>query len=167
MQTKRPLSLTLASLLLILALLAQLVVPLIFGARLLSGGGLPSPLAGGNPDNPNMPGRRVTGVPGSRFLGGAPSGNPGAFMGAALAMLCVNIAVGISAIVAAVGLWRSKRWGMILALIVVVLGIVSTLPGLVGGARFFLTALPTLARIALLTAVAVLSLLPSSLDAYH
>jgi hypothetical protein len=167
MQPKRPLSLTLASLFLILALLTQLAVPLIFGARLLSSGGLPSPAAAGNPNSPTTPGRRITGMPGSRFFGGVQSANPGAFAGVAVALLCANAAAGIGAVVAAIGLWRSRRWGMILALVVVTLGIVSALPGLVGGARFFLTALPTLARIALLTAVAVLALLPSSLDAYQ
>jgi hypothetical protein len=170
MQTKRPLSLTFAALFLILALLTQLVVPLMFGVRLLSGGGLPARQPAGTSDNPNgttTPGRRVTGMPGSRFLGGAQSSNPGALAGAALALLCANAAAGVGSIIAAIGLWRGKRWGMILALIAVTLGVVAAMPGLVGGARFFVTALPTLGRIALLTAVAVLALLPSSLDAYQ
>jgi hypothetical protein len=166
MKTKRPLSLTLASLFLVLALLTQLAVPLILGARLAAGGSPPRQPAG-NPDAPTAPGRRVTGMPGSRFLGGVVrGGSPGALAGAAIALLAANAAAGIGALVAAVGLWRSKRWGLILALIVAALGIVLALPGLVGGARFFLAALPTLVRIALLTGVAVLALLPSSLDAY-
>jgi len=167
MQTKRPLSLTLASLFLLLALLISLIVPLMIGARLLTNGGLPNPAPAGNTDGSTMPGRRITGMPGSRFLGGAPSANPGAFGGVALVMLIANVAVGVGALVAAVGLWRSRRWGLILALIVAGVGIISALPGLMGGARFILAALPTLARITLLTAVAVLALLPSSLDAYR
>jgi hypothetical protein len=167
MQTKRPLSLTLASLFLLLALLVSLIVPLILGARLLSNGGLPNAAPAGNTDGSTMPGRRITGMPGSRIMGGVPLANSGAFRGVALAMLCANVVVGVGAIVAAVGLWRSKRWGMILALIVAGVGIISALPGLMGGARFILAALPALARITLLTAVTVLTLLPSSLDAYR
>jgi hypothetical protein len=171
MQTKRPLSLTLASFFLILALLTQLIVPLAFGARLLSRGGLPNASSvspNGTAMPPTAPGRGVTGMPGSRFFGGGmQSANPGAIAGVALALLCASAASAVGAIVAAIGLWRSKRWGMIVALVVALLGIGSALPGLVGGARFFVTALPTLARIALLTAVAVLALLPSSLDAYQ
>jgi len=166
MKTKRPLSLSLAALFLILALVTQLIVPLIIGARLATSNELRPPTT--SSDNGSvMPGRRVTGMPGSRFFGGVSSANPSGLVGLAIALLCANVAAGVAAIIAAVGFWRGKRWGMILALIVAVFGIVSSLPGLVGGARFFITALPTLTRVGLLTAVAALSLLPSSLDAYQ
>ena len=165
MKTNRPLSISLAALFLILALVIQLIVPLIIGARLATSKELRPTTSSDN--GSVMPGRRVMGMPGSRFLGGTSSTNPSGLVGLAIALLCANVAAGVAAIIAAVGLWRSKRWGMILALIVAVFGIVSSLPGLVGGARFFITALPTLTRVGLLTAVAALSLLPSSLDAYQ
>jgi hypothetical protein len=71
----------------------------------------------------------------------------------------------VLAVVAAIGLFKSKRWGAVLGIILSVLLILLTIPGML---RIFSTLLlaENLTRIILAVAVIVLLLLPSARKAY-
>ncbi len=57
----------------------------------------------------------------------APAGEDGI----PLVVIWGSVVLGIAGLVAAVGLWQRRRWGMPAALVVLVLGLLSSLPGLI------------------------------------
>jgi hypothetical protein len=79
--------------------------------------------------------------------------------------LVLDILLLIISVVAAIGLFKTKRWGAILAIIASVLMILLTIPGMI---RIFtpLVLIENLARILLAVAVIILVLLPASRRAY-
>lgn len=79
--------------------------------------------------------------------------------------LGLDILMLILAVVAAIGLFKSKRWGMILAIVISVLLILLAIPGML---RIFSAVIlvENLVRILLAIAVVVLLLLPSSRNSF-
>jgi hypothetical protein len=181
MKIKRPLTLTLAAALLVLAALLAIAWPFLPGSR----GGF----AGQPPAGASMPGGQApqgqlpssSGQPPAFSANGGPSGPMGAAGGISGLMnlrLPVRIAAGVvgglAALLATLGLWRQKKWGMVIALLVAVGSLVAT-------ALTFLTALlgrsPWLMMVtsstwqavaggAIAIGVAVLVLLPTSQKGY-
>jgi hypothetical protein len=80
-------------------------------------------------------------------------------------MIGLDILMLILAIVAAIGLFKSKRWGMILAIVISIILILLAIPGML---RIFSTVVlvENLVRIILAIAVVVLLLLPSARKLY-
>ncbi len=80
-------------------------------------------------------------------------------------ILGLDILMLILSVVAAIGLFKSKRWGAILAIIISILFILLTIPGLL---RIFssVVLIENLARILLAVGVIVLLLLPPARKAY-
>lgn len=72
---------------------------------------------------------------------------------------------GIMGLVAASGLWKLKRWGMILAIIVSVLNVLSSAPGIVAAPNALLHVLATV-YVVVSIVIIVLVVLPSARKAY-
>ena len=76
-----------------------------------------------------------------------------------------GIAAGVIGLVAAVGLWRTRRWGMILTIIVSAFNLLSSAPGVLAGPNPGLQVLAG-AYVVLSAVVIVLVVLPSARRAY-
>jgi hypothetical protein len=187
MKIKRPLTLTLAAALLVLATLLAFAWPFLPGAR----GGF----AGQPPAGASMPGGQVPGQ-GQATQGqppsssgqpptfsanggpGGPMGAPGGISGLINLRLPVRIAAGVvgglAALLATLGLWRQKKWGMVIALLVAVGSLVATaltfLTALLGRSPWLMLVTSStwqaVAGGAIAIGVAVLVLLPTSQKGY-
>ena len=76
-----------------------------------------------------------------------------------------GITAGVIGLVAAVGLWRTRRWGMILTIIVSAFNLLSSAPGVLAGPNPGLQVLAG-AYVVLSAVVIVLVVLPSARRAY-
>lgn len=184
MKIKRPFTLTLAAALLVLAALLAFGSPFLGGP----GGGFAAgrPPAGAPAQGNQAPGQgqppTASGqAPADLGANGGPRGPIGAPGGASVLMtlrlplrIAAGVVGGLAALLAALGLWRQKKWGMFVALIV-------TVASLLAAALTFL--IPILGRlpwlmwvtsstwqatagVVIAVAVAVLVLLPTSQKGY-
>ena len=121
-------------------------------------GGFPQ---GGFPNDQNNPGGTQNFNPNRQ----AAVGLAGLFRLIRPATIVLDVILLVLAVVAAIGLFKSKRWGAVLGIIISVLLILLTIPGML---RIFSAVLlvENLTRIILAVAVIVLLLLPSARMAY-
>ncbi len=189
---KRPVTLTIAAVLVLVLILLSSVWPVVGGDRLL-GRSTTSARFSGRFTNGNLPsGGFQQGTPSGNFPQGTPSGSlndnqsglgqngqngsgnganqsfqPGTGMrgtrggmmrGGALqyVLYAVEFLLGLAAIV---GLWLSKRWGIVLAIITSAIVLIATLPGMF---RFFSAAslIESLLKIVLAIGIIVLVAIP-------
>jgi magnesium-transporting ATPase (P-type) len=121
-------------------------------------GGFPQ---GGFQNDPNNPGT----TPNRTFNRPAVTGFARIFQILRPITLALDIILFVLAVVAAIGLFKSKRWGTIMAIVISVLLILLTVPSMI---RIFstVTLAENLVRILLAVAVIVLLLLPSARKSY-
>jgi hypothetical protein len=81
-------------------------------------------------------------------------------------VIILGVVLGVIGIAAAIGLWQLRRWGMILTVVISVLNLLSSAPGVVAGPD---TGIKILAGASVLVsaAVIVLALLPEARRAYR
>jgi hypothetical protein len=184
---KRPIVLTIAAILVLVMILLSAVWPMVGGDRWLGMGTASARFSGGF-TNGNFPsGRFQQGTPSGNFPQGTPSGQPngnqngfvqngngtnqsfqtgtgfrgtrGGMMGGRVlqyVLYAVELLLGLAAIV---GLWLSKKWGVVLAIITSAVILVATIPGMF---RFFttFTLIESLLKIVLAIGIIVLVAIP-------
>jgi len=125
-------------------------------------GGVPQQMPG-NFDPNNLPDGQTN--PGTRNFQGNPGGTSGLFGILRYATTGLNIVALVLGLLAAIGLWKQKKWGAVLAIIVAVLILLTSFSGLL---RFFslLVFGEALLKVLLALAVIVLLLLPAARKAY-
>jgi uncharacterized membrane protein (UPF0136 family) len=81
-------------------------------------------------------------------------------------VIILGVVLGVIGIVAAVALWQLRRWGMILTVIISIVNLLSSAPGIVAGPN---TGIKILAGAGVLVsaAVIVLALMPEARRAYR
>jgi hypothetical protein len=121
-------------------------------------GGFPQ---GGFPNDQNNPGGTQNFTPNRQ----AAVGLAGLFRLIRPVTIVLDVILLVLAVVAAIGLFRSKRWGAVLGIIISILLILLTIPGML---RIFsaVSLVENLVRIILAVAVIVLLLLPSARKSY-
>jgi hypothetical protein len=179
---KRPVLLTIAAVLVLVLVLLSAVWPMVGGNRVTGMAGGPSqgqmtqrtPPAGnfqkGTPDwnnNGSTSGNQGTnsngtgtGQPG--FRNGNRSNNRGGMMGLTrILQYCLYALEIVLGVIASIGLWMSKRWGRVLAIITAALVLVVTIPGMF---RMFsvYSLIENLAKVILAVGIIVLVVLPKS-----
>jgi hypothetical protein len=82
-----------------------------------------------------------------------------------LALTYAGVVVGVSGLVAVFGLWQTKRWGLLVTIIVSALTVVASAPGLVGSPNLGLL-MSAVVQVAVCLVIIVLVLLPSARKAY-
>ena len=183
-KTKRPLTLTLAAALLVLAALLAFASPLLpggpggfAGGQRPAGAGLqPGQLPGQGQGQPPS----FSGQPPTLGTNGGPGGPTGAPGGSMLMNLRLPLRVaaaalgGLGALMAALGLWRRKKWGMVIALVVAVGGLLAAaltfLAPVLGRSPWLMLVTGAIwqavALLILAVSAAVLVLLPTSQKGY-
>jgi vacuolar-type H+-ATPase subunit I/STV1 len=169
MTTKRPITVTIAIVLMILLTLFGALVPFFSGSPMLGSDFGPRPRMQGNfPANP----------PGG-FRGNAQGGNPGnapyggfsrnglfrLFRVLRIVQIVYGIILFITSVIAAYGLWKMKRWGMVLAIIIAVLALLAAAPSFLRVFSLLLIG-QALLRIVVAIAIIVLVSLPISRKVY-
>ncbi len=86
-------------------------------------------------------------------------------VGVPLPVVVFSVVVGLVGLVAVYGLWKAKRWGMIVAIIISVLNALSASPGLLVQPNLPATIGAGVA-VALSVLIIVLTILPSARQAY-
>jgi hypothetical protein len=169
MTTKRPITVTIAIVLLVVLTLYGALVPLFSGSRMLGPGfGARRQAQGVFPGNPpgGFLGNEQGGYPGNAPSGIFPrAGLLRLFSVLRIVAIAYDIILFITSLIAAYGLWKMKRWGMALAIILAVLALLAAAPSLLRVFSLLLIA-QALLRIAVAIAIIVLASLPISRKVY-
>jgi hypothetical protein len=169
MTTKRPITITIAIVLLVVLTLYGALIPFFSGSRTLgSNFGTRRQAQGIFPSNPpgGFPGNEQGGYPGNAPSGGFPrNGLFRLFRVLDIVQIVYVIILFIISLIAGYGLWKMKRWGMVLAIILAVLALLAAAPSLLRVFSLLLIA-QALLRIAVAIAIIVLVSLPISRKGY-